>query len=209
MCKSQKSEASPAEAAADDKRARFDALPFLEVSSEEVRDIPRGGGGYVNRLVRWLRSKQVLGSYKNNDMGWGGIVVNKVSVKSVTYHEAGPEKIALLQVVPSLIKDGIYLTTVPKNKDGLLTHVFAGKAAIDGTSYAVSYAVREDNNGRRYYDHNLTKIEALDRTESPSGEVHRARAQTTPDGIPSAGEESLSNILKKHLKVNRSAKNIS
>jgi len=77
MCKSQKSEVSPAEAAADDKRARFDALPSLEVSSEEVRDIPRGGGGYVNRLVRWLRSKQVLGSYKNNDMGWGGIVVTK------------------------------------------------------------------------------------------------------------------------------------
>jgi hypothetical protein len=211
MCEpqGQGAEAFPSELAVNDKRARFDALPSLELSSAEVRNIPRTGGDYVNRPVRWLRSKRVLGSYKNDDTGWGEIIVNKASVKSVTYHEAGPEKTAIFLAVSGIIKDGIYLTTIPKNKNGLLTHVFAGKAAIDGTPYAISYAIREDNNGRRYYDHNLTKIEALDQIESPSGELRRTRAQTTPDGVTSTGEESLSNILKKHLKVNSDVKNVS
>jgi len=209
MCEPQKAGTSTADVADNEKRRWFDALVPVEVSSEEARNIPRAGGDYVNRLVWWLWSKRVLGSYKNSDRGWDNIVFNKASVKSVTYHEAGPEKTALLQAVPSLIKDGIYLTTVSKNKYGLLTHVFAGKAIIDGIPYAISYAVREDNNGCRYYDHNLTKIEVLDQIESPSGEVRRTRAQTTPDDVPSAGEESLSNILKKHLKINSDAKNIS
>ena len=251
MCEPQKSEASPAEeAAVNDKRARFDALPSLEVSSEEVRAIPTAKGGYIDRIIQWLQPKQVLGSYKNNHTGWDDIIVNKGSVRCVVHHDAGPGKTALLQAVPRLIRDGVYLTTVPKNKERLLSHIFAGKAAVDGVPYAISYVVREDNNGRRYYDHSLTEIEALDRVDdqaldrnsdetqrklpgrqldlsitsrgTSTGEtfnLDRTPINTDEEGqnapqqtgiaLKPIGQESLSNILKKHLKVNRSAKNIS
>jgi len=146
----------------NEKRAKFDALSSPEVSSEEVRHIPTIGGGYAGRLVDWLQSKGVIGSYKNDYTGMDNIAVNRSSVKDVKNHKAGAGKLALLEIVPDLIRDGIFLETIPKNDHKLVSHIFAAKATIDGVSYAISYVIREDQNGRRYYDHSLAKIEALD-----------------------------------------------
>jgi len=230
MCKSQKSEASPAEAAADDKRARFDALPFLEVSSAAVRLIPRGKG-FVQGVIDWLKPRNVLGSHINYDTGWDNIILNRASVRNVTYHGGKDGKVALLALAPKLINYGIYLETTPKNDQGLISHIFAGKAKIDGVRYAIVYVVREDVNGRRYYEHSLTKMEALGRiddqalvsTGKPQKRIpaHTFRSEGEPVGtenprlvrIYHAGESAVDenstiNILKKHLKVNRSAENI-
>jgi len=78
---------------------------------------------------------------------------------------------------------------------------------IDGESYAVTFVVREDYNGRRYYDHSLTKIEALGQINSRApnvddGKIPKAPAQNFRDGETSANENSTVNILKKHLAVN-------
>ena len=216
----------------NEKRARFDALPSPEVSSDEVRNISHDGGGYIGKLVQGLLSKGVIGKYTNDETGWDNIIVNKSSVKSVTHHGAGIGKIALLETVPDLIKNGIYLETNPKNDYDLVSHIFAGKATIDGVPYAVSYIVREDGSGRRYYDHSLIKIEALDRIDGQAPtltnkNVHQIRAHISPAGGHLAGEESITdekaknsgsqtartsakpigeestvNILKKHLCVN-------
>jgi len=191
----------------NEKRARFDALPSPEVNSDEVRNIPHDGGGYVGRLVQWLQSKGVIGKYTNYETGWDNIIVNRSSVKSVTHHGAGYGKVALLEAVPDLIRNGVFLETNPKNDDGLISHIFAGKATVDGTAYAVSYIVREDYNGRRYYDHSLTKIEALDRIDGQAPAITDRKgqgntAQTTRPATNPIGEESTVNILKKHLGVN-------
>jgi hypothetical protein len=192
----------------NEKRARFDALPSQEVNSDEVRNIPATGGGYVGRIVEWLKPKGVLGQYKNDETGWDNIVINRSSVKSVTHHDAGPGKVSLLEAVPNLIKNGIYLETNPKNHEGLISHIFAGKATVDGIPYAVSYIVREDHNGRRYYDHSLTRIEALDRIDDQApaqftdeSTTRLRRSTTRPEANP-IGEETTVNILKKHLCVN-------
>jgi len=197
----------------NEKRAKFDALPSPEVNSDEVRSIPTESKGYVSRVVDWLKSKGVLGQYKNDETGWDKIAVNRSSVKSVTHHRAKAGKIALLEAAPDLIKNGIFLETNPKNDNGLISHIFAGKATIDGVSYAVSYVVREDINGRRYYDHSLTKIEALDRIDDQAPthitdkkrEGLQPKEKISPVSWPTAqpaGEESTVNILKKHLCVN-------
>ena len=216
----------------NEKRAKFDALPSPKVNSVEVRNIPHDGGGYVGRLVQWLQSKGVIGKYTNYETGWDNITVNRSSVKSVTHHGAGIGKIALLEAVPDLIKNGIYLETNPKNDYDLVSHIFAGKATIDGVPYAVSYIVREDGSGRRYYDHSLIKIEALDHINGQAPtltnkNVHQIRAHISPAGGHLASEESITdrkgqgntaqttrpttnpigeestvNILKKHLGVN-------
>ena len=191
----------------NEKRARFNALPSPEVNSDEVRNIPVTGGGYVGRIVEWLKSKGVLGQYKNDETGWDNIAVNRSSVRNVTHHDAGLGKIALLEASPDLIKNGVFLETNPKNQHGLTSHIFAGKAAIDGITYAVSYVVREDANGRRYYDHSLTKIEALDRIDDQAlvpadAPQKRVTAQTTRPEREPTGEKTTVNILKKHLGVN-------
>jgi hypothetical protein len=240
MCEPHGAEASSVEVAANEKRKRFDALPSVEVSSEEVRAIERGDG-FAQRVIGWLRGNGILGKkYVNDDTGWDNVEVNNTSVRNVIQHDAKDGKVALLGIVSRLIKDGIYLETIPKNDNGLISHVFAGKANVNGVSYAIGYLVREDNNGRRYYDHCLTKIEELDRLrgqaqygaprylhELQGGERHVTSTQkvstendmttdkkslgtlqrTRPSSNPT-GEESLSNILKKHLRVNRADENI-
>jgi hypothetical protein len=62
-------------------------------------------------------------------------------------------------------------------------------------------------NGRRYYDHSLIKIEALDRFDNQAPtltnkNVQQLRAYISPASGHLAGEESTVNILKKHLGVN-------
>ena len=61
--------------------------------------------------------------------------------------------------------------------------------------------------GRRYYDHSLINIDALDRIDDQvptltNKNVHQIRAHTSPAGGHLADEESTVNILKKHLGVN-------
>jgi len=194
----------------NEKRARFDALPSPEVSSDDVRGIWATGGG-DDDIIEWVMSKGVLGRYKNNDTGMDNITINEKSVRAVIHHKAKAGKVALLETVPDLIKNGIFLETNPKNTRGLISHIFAAKATIDGVDYAVSYVVREDNNGRRYYDHSLTKIEALDcidsqapafTSESATGSLPKEikSPDIRPSTIP-ASEESTAKILKKHLAI--------
>jgi len=196
----------------NEKRAKFDALPSPEVSSEKVRELSIAantepdGKRFAPRVFEWLRSINVLGSHVNAETGWD-VEVNNSSVRSVISHGSGSGKVALLKAVPNLIKNGIYLESNPKNKEGLTSHIFAGKATVDEIPYAISYVVREDQNGRRYYDHSLTKTEALDRIDGQApkkitDESHKVTAQIFRPEAKSAGEESTVNILKKHLCVN-------
>jgi len=181
----------------NEKRKKFDAMASPEVSSAEVRNIPYVVGGYVDLVVKWLQPKKVFGMYKNTETELENIDFRETSVRSVINHHAGAGKTALLEIVPNLIKNGIFLETNPKNKRGLLSHIFAAKATIDGKPYAICYAVREDRNGLRYYDHSLTSIDVIN-GEDAQGTLY----PTSQAGAHPAKEQSLSNILKKHLGVN-------
>jgi len=212
-------------------RAKFDALPLLEVSSDNVRAIyeantaAAGGKSVLARSKEWIASKKLFGKYVNNDTGWT-VEFSKGSADNVVSHGAGPQKTALMEIVPDLIETGIHLETNPGKAPGQKTHVFAGRAAIDGEDYAISFAVRENADGKRYYDHSLTKIEALDSLDDISTKSGLRDQNTTPILPKSAIEEphrvssqqdnsraiasstsltgkpSLNNILQKHLAVN-------
>jgi len=197
---------------ASNVRAKFDALPSPEVSSANIRAIReastvQGSKSFVSNIIDFFRQKNLFGKYLNNDTGWDDISIGSSTVKSIVHHGGRDGKIALIEIVPDLIRGGILLETNPKNASGLISHVFAAKATIDGEPYAVTFVVREDYNGRRYYDHSLTKTEALDRItdQAPAvdgGKNPKAPAQNFRDGETPANENSTINILKKYLAVN-------
>jgi len=195
----------------NEKRKKFDALTPVTVSSTEAKELhiassaERSGWSLMARVIDWVKSKKVFGIHHNAEKNWD-INVKPSSVRSIIGHGDKGKRIALIETVPTLIRDGVYLDEILKNNQGLKTHVFAGKANIDGISYAVSFAVREDSNGKRYYNHSLISIEALDRIDdqapSPMPDQKRVTVSSfRPDG-EDVGELSLSNILKKHLGVN-------
>jgi hypothetical protein len=200
MCKprGQGAEAFPAEATVNDKRARFDALPLLEVSSAEVRALGHGDG-FVRRVLDWLKKKDVLGDYHNADKDWE-IAIDGSGVRSVLSHGAGEGKVALLEYVPDLIKSGIFLETTPQANNNN-SHIFAAKANLDGKPYVIGFVVRETNKGKRYYDHTII-VEEEGWAETWSRETNTAGAN------PPNNPTSVINILKKHLKVNSDVKNV-
>jgi len=186
-------------------QTKFDALPSPEVSSSDVRNIQRGQG-YSRRVIDWLNQNDVLGDYRNNDKGWD-ITFNNKSVRSVLSHGAADGKTALLKHVPDLIEDGVYLTTTIKNNDGTYreatqkeigtpniqkSHIFVAKANIDGERSRIGFVVKEDENGKRYYDH------AIKIGEQESSKVTNQRA---PEAFPDP-QSTISNIVQKYLAVN-------
>jgi hypothetical protein len=196
MYKSHKAETSQVEVVANDKRERFEALPTLEVNSTEVKSLGHGQG-FTKRTLEWLTQKDVFGDYRNIDKEWD-VTFNRTGARNVIVHGAGEGKIALLERVPELIENGIYLETVSKS-NGLDSHIFAAKATIDGRPCVIGFVVREDSNGKRYYDHAI-RIESGDRAETS------LRATETTDGNLPENPNTLSNIVQKHLKVNSKTK---
>ena len=107
----------------------------------------------------------------------------------------------MTEVVPDLIKSGIYLETTQKNIRGLESHIFAAKVKIGGKEKVVGFVVREDVNGKRYYVHELIDMEAgsgrnsgLVGTTPPKGGANNTSSE--PPEYP-----SIRNIVKKHIGV--------
>ena len=81
--------------------------------------------------------------------------------------------------IPRIIQSSIYLDSIQK-KPGLMSHIFANRIRLDGREYVVGFVLREDGNGNRFYDHELTKIidpDSLQTDRFPEGSVvHADRA---------------------------------
>lgn len=172
---------------------KFIALGTIDVSSEEVQNLQKERG--VNKaIIEWVDGKNILkDDYVNNDTGWGDIQFRRSSIRDVINHGSGDGKIALLQAVPELIRDGIYLETTRRNDQGQLSHVFAAKATVDGEPYVVAFTINEDMNGRRYYNHEMTEMEKVPGRAS----IRNATSRPT-----ATNREPITNILREYINVN-------
>jgi hypothetical protein len=169
-----------------------------------------GEDDLFNKFLRAVET--MFGIYKNKDSGWD-ILFNKASIRNTLTHRTGIGKAAMLFVVPQIIETGIFLETTKRNKYGLLSHIFVSKVIQDGEEYAVGFTVREDVNGKRYYNHQLTEMSALAIPEAPGGEV--ASADNIPGSFRSkdsrtpsddcAHQENVRSIVQKYLSVKPSS----
>lgn len=143
-----------------DIRAAFDSITPKAIRGDEVykdgMDIKEARQRALNLLTRKLPS-----TVQNDSTNWL-INLNKRSIKNSLAHYSGPDKINSLYAIDGLLKDAVLVDTLPKNENGLLTHIFANKINIGDKNYTVSLGVREDRNGKRFYDHQLFDIKELD-----------------------------------------------
>jgi hypothetical protein len=172
-------------------KEKFDAMKPINANSDEVRTLGHGEG-FKARVLGWLERNNVFGKYRNIDKQWS-IEFNKKSVRNVLGHSAGEGKVALLEQVPALIENGIYLEDTVK-EDGTFSHIFAAKANLDGKPHIIGFIVRETSNGKRYYDHAIRVEEGWAETKTVQSDTAAAEPPEAPT--------SVYNILKKHLGVN-------
>jgi hypothetical protein len=182
-----------------EQQAKFDALNPIDVTSAEVKTL-RGGKDFTQRLIAWVESKGLFGAYDNADPRFTGVAFNAASVRSVKRHYAGDGKLAVLQAVPELIQNGIYLETTPRNEEGLQSHIFASRVFLDGKEYAVGFVIREDENGRRYFDHSLTNVSEMTTGLDAEATKPSRSPRTKPERM--TAYEDVSTIVRKHLGVN-------
>lgn len=180
--------------------SRFADMPMIDADSSawfgEGKAIEADKKKLRSNLKEWARknfSKDT--SVSNADTGWEVLVTPRSIEKSLSH---GFDELLARSVpfIPQIIEGGIHVASIEK-KPGLISHIFANKIRLDGRDYVVGFVLREDVNGNRFYDHELTEIinpDSLnaDRLPGKGSEVHAARAN----------RGDVMNILREKLGVN-------
>ncbi|WP_337628996.1 hypothetical protein [Desulfovibrio sp.] len=179
--------------------SRFADMPMIEADSTQWfgpgKAIDADSRNMRKAVHDWARTAFPQGTTVSNaDTGWGVQVTPRGITKTLSH---GYDELLARSVpfIPQIIESGIHLDSVEK-KPGLMSYIFANKIRLDGQDYVVGFVLREDVNGNRFYDHELTKIinpDSLNADRFPGGSVvHAARAN----------RGDVMNILRERLGVN-------
>lgn len=179
--------------------SRFADMPLIEADSTQWfgpgKAIDADSRNMRKAVHDWARTAFPQGTtVANADTGWGVQVTPRGITKTLSH---GYDELLARSVpfIPQIIESGIHLDSIEK-KPGLMSHIFANKIRLDGQDYVVGFVLREDVNGNRFYDHELTKIispDSLNADRFPDGSVvHAARAN----------RGDVMNILRERLGVN-------
>ena len=142
--------------------ARFADMPMIEADSSRFFGPGKAIDGDVGNMRKaikdWAKMNFPEGArYENADTGMKNIQITPKGVKDTLSHGYDELLARSVPFIPQIIKSGLLLASIEK-KPGLMSHIFAGKIRLDGQDYVVGFVLRVDNNGNRFYDHELTKI---------------------------------------------------
>lgn len=206
----------------DSLPSRFADMPLIEADSTQWfgpgKAIEADSRNMRKAVHDWARTAFPQGTMvANADTGWG-VQVTPSGIKASLHHGYDELLARSVPFIPQIIESGIHLDSIEK-KPGLMSHIFANKIRLDGQDYVVGFVLREDDNGNRFYDHELTKIISPDWLKpgpalQEGNVVHRTNRGISPDWLKpgrDTSEEALGhrtnrgdvmNILRERLGVN-------
>ncbi len=179
--------------------ARFASMPLIEADSSlwfgPGKAVDANKRNMRKAVQAWSKTRFPQGStFHNQDRGWD-VQISPRGITKTLSHGFDETLARSIPFIPQIVESGIYIAD-GKIEHGMQTHIFANKINLDGQEYVVGFVVREDQNGRRFYDHELTEIidpGSLNAASlSKDGEEHATRANR---GI-------VMNILRDSLGVN-------
>lgn len=207
--------------------SRFADMPMIEADSTQWfgpgKAIDADSRNMRKAVHDWARTSFPQGTTVSNaDTGWG-VQVTPSGIKASLHHGYDELLARSVPFIPQIIESGIHVDSIRKTPQ-LLSHIFANKIRLDGQDYVVGFVLREDVNGNRFYDHELTEIISPDwlkpghpSNEGPSSEGssgHRTNRGISRDWLKpgrDTSEEALGhrtnrgdvmNILRERLGVN-------
>ena len=211
----------------DSLPSRFADMPTIAADSTQwfgpSKAIDADSRNMRKAVYDWARTAFPQGTtVANADTGWR-VQVTPSGIKASLHHGYDELLARSVPFIPQIVESGIHLDSIEK-KPGLMSHIFANKIRLDGQDYVVGFVLREDDNGNRFYDHELTKIISPDwlkpghpSNEGPSSEGssgHRTNRGISPDWLkpgPALQEGNVvhrtnrgdvMNILRERLGVN-------
>ena len=178
---------------------RFAALPVVEADSSQWfgkgKEIEADKKNLRKNLKEWAKenfSRDTAAS--NADTGWE-VQVTAKGVKNSLAHGFNATLARSVPFIPQIIEGGIHVDSIRKTPR-LMSHIFANKIKLDGQDYVVGFVVREDANGNRFYDHELTEI--ID----PGLHNHAELPEGMGGQWERANRGDVMNILREKLGVN-------
>ena len=141
--------------------SRFADMPTIEADSTQWfgpgKAIDADSRNMRKAVHDWARTAFPQGTtVANADTGWR-VQVTPSGIKASLHHGYDELLARSVPFIPQIIESGIHLDSIEK-KPGLMSHIFANKIRLDGQDYVVGFVLREDDNGNRFYDHELTEI---------------------------------------------------
>lgn len=175
-------------AEARDLKQRFADMPMIEADSTQWfgpgKAIDADSRNMRKAVHDWARTAFPQGTtVANADTGWG-VQVTPSGIKASLHHGYDELLARSVPFIPQIIEGGIHLDSIEK-KPGLMSHIFANKIRLDGQDYVVGFVLREDDNGNRFYDHELTEIIDPDWLKPGRDTSEEALGHRTNRGIPS------------------------
>lgn len=180
---------------------RFASLPSVQAEgvdtfgqlTEAHMETPESRKALRTSVKEWARKNFTIDTQiANTETGWN-VFVTPSGIDHTLSHGFDVLLAKSVPSIPQLVKTGMFLTSIEK-KPGLMSHFFANKLRLDGQDYVVGFVLREDGNGNRFYDHEMTEIINPERLVPGKQQSSVAEHRTNRGDVI--------NILREHLGVN-------
>jgi len=173
-----------------EQRTRIEINEPTEEISDLMEKYKNDVEGWRNEIASW--AKKILPDVIKDPYG-KDVNVTRSNIKDALSHGKGPLKVLTLPLLEEMLNNGVlYHTEKSQDKQGRIIRYFnyAYPIQFENISHVVTIVVKEDYNGKRFYDNEF--IEETDRL--PLG--------TDPSTRGSLTHPSRSNILRNILSVN-------
>lgn len=111
------------------------------------------------------------------------IEIRKNGIKQTIAHGSGPDKIKSIAALDAMIKNGVPVYCGRATHTEQKSYVVAHPLNIGANRFMVSLGIKEDQNGRLFYDHELIKIEALNEVTSQAGDAGNKQPSSPRRGL--------------------------
>ena len=156
----------------------------FEVYSDYLKRID----GWRRRVIDWALGK-LPGSIVTAD---GEVFFTRSSLRNALAHGKGRLKVLSIPYIPLMLQNGILFYTEKENN--FIFYNYAHPFVFDGEGYYAIIVVKEDFNGKRFYDNEfITKIKGADGLDYSQGQP--ATRQNT------CAHPSIGSILRDILNV--------
>ena len=116
-----------------------------------------------------MDSYEGKGEVRNGDTG-NVIKISRAGIDNALQHGMNTEKRAIVAVLDPLMENAVFVVRDNQNmKPGIkAVETYAARVSVDGKPFVARLVVREVQDGRRFYDHELSSLES-ERPVSTSG----------------------------------------
>lgn len=179
---------------------QYEAVKPVDLKGDEIADFSEP---LDMRALRRAAMEHVAGEnfrdLVTNAASGNEIIISAKGIRDSFSHGAGPEKIQAVAALPELLERAV---PIPEGTERIgqqkTREIYAAKLRIGDKRFLAGLVVRQDANGRRFYDHELSRIEQ----ENPGTVLPHQGAVSKESRGPWPSRGSVIKIIRQALGVN-------